>query len=314
MRARAADGEASAVTFHSPAAGINLEARTTELAAAAREGARQLRQRALELIRPMRGGSQPWLVRCENGGYYVVKFQENPQHVRVLANEMLAGLLAQLIKLPAAEPAFVEMPAALAAQIHIENALAGGAVDVFAASHASCGLSDGLHFGSRFPGDPSQTLAVEFLPDRLLRQVSNLREAFLGALAFDKWTCNCDGRQLVFYRHPSSRREAYTACLIDQGFCFNDGDWGFPDSVARSLYPRRLVYESVRGAESFEPFLSRIENLRRPELDACARQIPPDWCDGEPGGPARLAEMLYMRRRKLSRAFHKCTNVLFIAN
>lgn len=222
----------------------------------------------------MRGGSQPWLVRCDDGSYYVVKFRDNPQHVRVLANEMLAGLLAELIRLPVAGQAFVEVPASLAGET-------GGRA--------------GVHFGSRFPGDPSSILAVEFLPDRLLRSVRNLREAFLGALAFDKWTCNCDGRQFVFYRE--AKRQGYVACLIDQGFCFNDGDWSFPDSAIRGLYPRRFVYESVSGLDSFEPFLSRIENLRSGQIESCARRIPPGWCDGEPEGPARLAEALFARRR-----------------
>jgi hypothetical protein len=34
----------------------------------------------------MRGGAQSHL--CDGGGYYIVKFQNNPQHIRVLANEM----------------------------------------------------------------------------------------------------------------------------------------------------------------------------------------------------------------------------------
>lgn len=250
-----------------------------------------LRLRAVELVRRLRGGSQPWLARCEDGAHYVVKFQDNPQHVRVLANEMLAGLLAKLIKIPAAEPAFVEVPVELAAQALVTS---GGKP-----AENQSRPSLGPHFGSRFPGDPAEILVVEFLPDRLLRQVGNLRETFLGAFVFDKWTCNCDGRQVVFYRPPSSRREGYAACLIDQGFCFNDGDWSFPDSAVRSLYPRRLVYEGVRGTESFEPFLSRIESLREDDLAACAREIPPAWCDGEPEGPARLVETLYLRRRKL---------------
>ena len=54
--------------------------------------------------------------------------------------------------------------------------------------------------------------------------------------------------------------------MIDQGFCFNDGDWNFPDSPIRGIYPRRLVYEKVKGLESFEPYLSRIENLTAGEL------------------------------------------------
>src|SRR5438105_8806738 len=39
--------------------------------------------RALEQIRRMRGGAQSHLMRCDDGYYYVVKFQNNPQHTRV---------------------------------------------------------------------------------------------------------------------------------------------------------------------------------------------------------------------------------------
>ena len=46
---------------------------------------------ALEVIRRMRGASQPYLMRCADESNYVVKFRNNPQHVRVLANEMLAA-------------------------------------------------------------------------------------------------------------------------------------------------------------------------------------------------------------------------------
>ena len=41
---------------------------------------------ALEHIRRMRGGAQAHLMRCSDSFYYVVKFQNNPQHVRILAN------------------------------------------------------------------------------------------------------------------------------------------------------------------------------------------------------------------------------------
>jgi len=36
----------------------------------------------------MRGGAQSHLMRCDDG-YYVVKFQNNPLHRRVLVNELL---------------------------------------------------------------------------------------------------------------------------------------------------------------------------------------------------------------------------------
>jgi hypothetical protein len=57
-------------------------------------------KRALEQIRRMRGGAQSHLMRCADEHHYVVKFQNNPQHPRVLVNEMLGARLAQRLGLP----------------------------------------------------------------------------------------------------------------------------------------------------------------------------------------------------------------------
>ncbi len=47
--------------------------------------------------------------------------------------------------------------------------------------------------------------------------------------------------------------------MIDNGFCFNAGEWNFPDAPLRGIYARHRVYEGVRGMEAFEPWLSRLE-------------------------------------------------------
>ena len=255
--------------------------------------------RAREFVRRMRGASQPWLVRCEDGDNYVVKFQNNPQHARVLANEMLASRLAQLVGLPVAAAAFVE----------VSRSLLGGNPDLaFDVGERREPIRPGLQFGSRFPGIPGQTLVVDFLPDRLLRRVKHLNSVFLGAFVFDKWTCNCDGRQVIFHRPADDEGSSYSVAMIDHGFCFNDGDWTFPDSPIRGLYPRRLVYEKVRGMESFEPVLSRIENLTTSELEDCTGGIPTNWCEPDPGQLARLVEVLYARRRTLRQAIIDAKN------
>jgi hypothetical protein len=58
----------------------------------------------------MRGGAQAHLMRCSNENYYVVKFQNNPQHRRVLVNEMLGTRLASRLGLPTAPVSVVEVP------------------------------------------------------------------------------------------------------------------------------------------------------------------------------------------------------------
>jgi hypothetical protein len=127
-----------------------------------------------------------------------------------------------------------------------------------------------------------------------------LAEVFLGGFVFDKWTCNCDGRQVVFFRSVDDVGRAYSALLIDQGFCFNAGEWNFPDSPLRGLYPRRLVYDSVTGLQSFEPFLSRIESLRPPKIEECIADIPSEWCAPDAGELAPLVSRLYARRRRVA--------------
>ena len=254
---------------------------------------------SVEFIRRMRGASQPHLLRGQDGEYYIVKFQNNPQHVRVLTNEMLAARLALLIGLPVPKPAIV-----LVTQELIEGnpqlAMEHGA------RREPC--TAGLQFGSSFPGVPGSTLVVDFLPDRLLRRVRDFASTFLGAFVFDKWTCNCNGRQLIFTRPAGQERPGYSAWLIDHGFCFNDGEWNFPDSPIRSLYPRRLVYENVRGLQSFEPYLSTIENLKAEQVQNCLKGIPSEWCGEDPRQLTRLAEQLYERRRLVRQAIVDAKN------
>jgi hypothetical protein len=255
--------------------------------------------RSVEFIRRMRGASQPHLLRGQDGEYYIVKFQNNPQHVRVLTNEMLAARLALLIGLPVPKPAIVEVTPELIEgnpQLAME----------IGARREPCAA--GLQFGSSFPGVPGKTLVVDFLPDSLLRRVRDFASTFLGAFVFDKWTCNCNGRQVIFTRPAGHERPIYSAWLIDHGFCFNDGEWNFPDSPIRSLYPRRLVYEKVHGLQSFEPYLSTIENLKAEQVLECVNGIPAEWCGEDPTQLTRLAEQLYERRRLVRQAIVDAKN------
>ncbi len=113
-----------------------------------------------------------------------------------------------------------------------------------AASAERCGA--GLQFGSQFVGGLMPGQVVDYLPEQQLGEVRNLHE-FAGMLALDKWTGNCNGRQAVFERRPRERK--YRATFIDQGFCFNAGEWTFPDSPLRGVYARNLVYAGVYWME-----------------------------------------------------------------
>jgi len=242
---------------------------------------------ALETIRRMSGRTQAHLMRCADGGYYVVKFQNNPQHVRILANELLGTRLAARLGLPTPPAEVIEVRKEL---IDLAWEL------VVRVGLASTPCRPGLQFGSRYPGDPARVAVWDFLPDERLCEVENLAD-FLGILVFDKWTCNTNGRQAIFFLEPG--RSRYQTWMIDQGFCFNAGEWNFPDAPSRSLYPRHRVYESVRGIESFEPWLNRLEKVDLNMLDDIVREIPPEWYDREQDSLYRLLEHLLRRRGRV---------------
>ena len=208
----------------------------------------------------MRGGAQSHLMRCDDGHYYVVKFQNNPQGGRILANEMLAGRLALALGLPVTEPEVVE----------VSDWLVEHSPDMYLQiGNDRIRCASGLQFGSRFPCDPLRTPVYDFLPDTLLEDVQN-RDRFAGILVFDKWTCNCDSRQLVFHR-TGTESSQYAATMIDQGYCFHAAEWDFPDAPLRGLYGRPGVYTEIAGLESFEPFLKRLENLDVLTEQLCSR-------------------------------------------
>jgi len=154
----------------------------------------------------------------------------------------------------------------------------------------------GLNFGSRYVGGlmPGQT--VDYLPEERLHEVRNVGE-FAGMLALDKWTCNSNGRQAVFDRRPRERK--YRATFVDQGFCFHAGEWRFPDAALRGVYARNAVYAGVTGWESFEPWLTRMEEMDATELWRVAEGVPPEWYGGDGTEMERLMEQLLARRGRI---------------
>jgi hypothetical protein len=85
--------------------------------------------------------------------------------------------------------------------------------------------------------------------------------------------------------------------FIDQGYCFNAGEWTFPDAPLRGVYARNCVYAGVTGWEAFEPALTRAEEADPIDLWRCAEPIPPEWYGDDYAALNRMVESLYQRRR-----------------
>ena len=251
---------------------------------------------AVQHIRRMRGGAQGQLMLGADGHAYVVKFQNNPQHMRVLANELLASRLAVAAGLTAPEAELVEVSRWLVDNTQELEMDLGR-------TRVRC--QPGLQFGSRFVGGLMPGQVVDYLPEEQLGEVRNLGE-FAGILALDKWTGNANGRQAVFARRQRERR--YRAVFIDYGYCFHAGEWKFEDIPLRGVYYRNDVYREITGWESFEPWLSRIEAMPAETVWAAANEVPPEWYGGDLTEMEALVEKLLARRnriRELIEAFGK---------
>jgi hypothetical protein len=157
--------------------------------------------------------------------------------------------------------------------------------------------SSGRQLASLYAGDMTEASICDYLPDDELKDVVNIQD-FARVLVLDKWTCNSDGRQAIF-KHQASRSRTYTAVFIDQGFCFNAGEWDFPDAPLRGVYARQRVYENVTEWESFEPALTRAEQMDLGELWRYSAQVPEEWYEYDADGMNRLIETLYRRRLRI---------------
>ncbi len=230
----------------------------------------------------------------------MVKFLNNPQHRRILVNELIAACLLEYLKVAVPEAAIISIS---------QEFLQDTPALFLEAGTRRIPIEAGWHFGSRFPGDPARTAVYDFLPDVLLRQVTNLNH-FCGVLVLDKWLGNADGRQSIYFRarlgewssqgHTYPRRPGFLAQMIDHGFMFNGPHWEFGDAPLQGLALRPAVYENVRSWDDFQPWLDQTIHFPEEVIDKARRQVPPQWLEGDGAALDALLERLLRRRQKVA--------------
>jgi len=111
---------------------------------------------AVEHVRRMRGGAQAHLMRCDDDAYYIVKFQNNPQHLRILANEMLAtrlaarlGLCVPQVEVIEVRPELIAYTTELVMQLGMGRIPCTSGKTVWIAVPGKSGPDDGSRFSAR---------------------------------------------------------------------------------------------------------------------------------------------------------------------
>ena len=248
-------------------------------------------------IRKMRGGAQSHLLEADDGRFYIVKFQNNPQHRRILVNELVASVFLKT-------SGFERGGRPHSRQRGIYSGESGVSIEL---GTRRVPVSTGRQFGSRYPGDPSKMAVYDFVPDTLLHQVRNLSD-FLGVLVFDKWVSNADGRQAVFFR--ARVREwlpgAAEAHALTMGFvglmyrrriCLQRPGLEVHGFAGSGFVPAQTGLWGCASLAQFEPWLERVMHFPEEVVDQALKQVLPGVDAGEQDQFEGMLEQL-MRRRK----------------
>jgi hypothetical protein len=246
---------------------------------------------ATHFIRKMRGTSQAHLLMADDEQAYVVKFSNNPQHLRSLVNEFIASALFVHLRISTPETGI----------IRITEEFLGENPEVYLdLGNRRCAVQPGRHFGSCYPGDPNYAHVYDFLPDPMLAAVVNASH-FLGALVVGKWMANSDPRQSIFIRAPPettcSPSSRFIVQMVDHGSAFDGAGWRFRDSPLGSVYFRPSVYPPADMAGLFQPWLDLVGRFPEEVLSHSIHHVPDEWLAGDDHSRLEgLVEGLLLRR------------------
>ena len=231
----------------------------------------------VKFIKPLRGSSRPYLALVSDGNYYVVTLRGNPEGDGILANELLASRLAEIVGL--------EVPRAEVLELH--PAMATSLQPI--AADLQWGIAGSKHVGSRLAIAPSEGQIFDVLPPAYAAQLSN-PEQLAGIQLFDIWTGNRGKRQVAYRRRTGER---WAAAFVDNGHCFGGPGWDQWVGLAGG---------GVTLGPEQESWLGRIGALTRGTLLRTMAEIPPEWYGEDASRMLSLATRLGVRQAELRAA------------
>jgi len=219
------------------------------------------------------------LIEADDGGFYVVKFSNNPQHRRVLINECIGGSFLAYLQISAPRTALISVgPEFLRENPEVSIQLGSRTVPV----------EPGWHFGSRYPEHPTSWRSTTISPTPAepggepaavpghagVRQVDGQRRRPPGDLLPQP------GHRVDRWRRQ--RPPAFLAWMIDQGFLFNGPHWDFRIPVQGLYHAPGLPVGRLAGR--FPALVDWCCHFPPEVVDEAYRQVPLQWM--EPGEDA----------------------------
>jgi len=244
--------------------------------------------RARRIERPLPGASCPHLVLTDQG-WYVVKWLQNPQNPRVVANEAIASELLSHLGIRRPDWAMVQVDQEVCTR---ERARA--------ADKISAHIKPGWHFGSEFPGAPDTLSGKETSLSLHLEQIENTSD-LLNVLAFDIWVDNVDRRQTILV----DEGDVLVAQVIDNGSIF-----GFEDTttthIPRPHFSHPCLPRSLYSNWSFADIAGRIAGTTEEHIRCIVNSTPPEWLSVGRVNIDTLVGNLMQRGRNISELIAQC--------
>ncbi|GEM_PF-3704301 len=208
------------------------------------------------------GGSDAQVFRLSDGRFVIVKFPENKQGEKVLANEFISCQLAESLSLPVNQSVLVSIDERLL-QLPRQN---GKVPNNFTAG-IRCGM---IRFEN---AEGSQ-------PKDIFDHCTNSLQ--LHAIAvFEEFVCRQDGRQLLMYSPPGQSSKHFAA--YDYGFAFG----GQPEWSTATLTGLSAASLPLNDPYTLQPYsdgsllratIDQLRNFTPQQLSDCLMELhPPRW-------------------------------------
>lgn len=219
---------------------------------------------------PIKNGcTKPYYIICDDGEIYAVKFKQNPEGPRVLANEFVCSKLAKLLDLPVPTPAIISVE-----KRFIEDF--GNQIS----AHVGEDIKPGYHFGTQkidkvFPIENADMLKSAqnkfIIPEILLfdHWIGNSdRESNKGNLLFNFGKMEI---AVIDHTHAFELGPIWTAADLKQRIGESIQIYNIGGNIYKKLVP------FINGFNPFHAIQTKMSGLTSEDLWYIINSTPEEW-------------------------------------
>lgn len=212
-----------------------------------------------------KGGSGSHYFLCNDGQEYVIKF--NLSKHKTIINELVAGTLADEMKLPAPEMVIV----------NITNEFFETATGELKTKKVQVGKHIGI---KRLP---KTCWDFDYWKDEMLKPktLTNKKDLY-GVISFDNWIINTDRNNQGNNMLELLENDQVRYWMIDFGHCFLNSSWTI-ESLKKESEQEKLMNvfpylkEKIETLADFSSWFEIVEKIEDKKINEIVESIPPSW-------------------------------------